>query len=675
MVRRIYALLIGIDKYPSPVPPLKGCVNDITVVEEYLHERISHEEFLLNLLTLKNKEATRQSIIDGFRQHLCSAQSNDVALFYFSGHGSQEDAPPEFWYLEPDRLNETLVCWDSRNKGIWDLADKEIAKLIAEVAQKNPHIVIVLDCCHSGSGSRGDLQKTLVRCAPRDKRQRPLSSFIVSPEEVSFFSNSRRTNDKLTGWFILPEGQHILLAACRDSEEAKEYYVNGQVRGAFSFFLMDTLQRTNGNLTYQDLFKRTDALVHSKVKAQSPQLETTNPQTLDQFFLGGALAERYSYFTVSYHIEHEWIIDGGAVHGIPAVYGSEGTRFALFPFDIKQEQLFQLSQSKGEAEITEVFPHLSKVEITGIQNLSFDTIFKAVTLTTARPPKGVYLEGEEDGIKLMRQALMEGGPFQASFLSIHEVQKLEKAEFCIFARDGQYIITRPADDRPLVSKTRGYTWQNALQVLKRLEHIVRWTDVVELGNPANSQIRANAIEMQIVDLDGKEIKTPSICLEYRYEDNHWKQPAFRIKLTNNSQKKLYCALLDLTETYGIFANLFAAGGVWLNPGEEAWAYGGKPIPTQVLDKFWQQGITEFKDILKLIVSTAEFDVKLMELPDLDLPNGKLRVQVKGFTEVPKSRLNYPIKSIQNRHFGLVNQEFLDDWVTSQINIKTIRPLL
>nr|WP_157453000.1 caspase family protein [Coleofasciculus chthonoplastes] len=36
MTCTIYALLVGIDNYPYPISPLQGCVNDITVVAEYL---------------------------------------------------------------------------------------------------------------------------------------------------------------------------------------------------------------------------------------------------------------------------------------------------------------------------------------------------------------------------------------------------------------------------------------------------------------------------------------------------------------------------------------------------------------------------------------------------------------------------------------------------------------
>ena len=135
MTRNIYALLVGIDEYIAPVPPLKGCVNDIMAIAEYLQGRVASVGYQLHLRTLLNEEATRNAIADGFRQHLCQATSEDVAFFYFAGHGSQERSPQEFWTLEPDRLDETLVCYDSRSDGGWDLADKELAKLIAEVSR------------------------------------------------------------------------------------------------------------------------------------------------------------------------------------------------------------------------------------------------------------------------------------------------------------------------------------------------------------------------------------------------------------------------------------------------------------------------------------------------------------------------------------------------------------
>ncbi|MDB9511652.1 caspase family protein [Kamptonema animale CS-326] len=674
MTRNIYALLVGIDQYLPPVAPLRGCVNDITAFEEYLQSRVtSDEDYQLHLLTLKNQQATRQAIIDGFRTHLSQANRNDIVLFYYSGHGSQEPAPPEFWHLEPNRLHESLVCWDSRQEGGWDLADKELAKLISEVAKKDPHITIIMDCCHSGSGTRNlELQETGVRRTPANRRSRPIESFILDSEEISnLVSTSRSPEQNPTGWMI-PRGRHVLLAACRDCEEAKEYYGTGQHRGAFCYFLLDTLQRANGSLTYRDVFKRTNALVRSKVASQSPQLEATNLEDLDQPFLGGAIAKRTPYFTVSYHQEYGWIIDGGAVHGIAPVAGEETTRLALFAMDSNPEDLRQISNSFAEADVTEVLPQVSKISCTTVDNsLDVEKTFKAVVTSLPMPPLGVCIEGEEAGVKLAREALQQAGPEGQASMYVGEVETAIQAEFRLIARNGEYIIARPTDDRPLVAQISGYNQGNANLAIARLEHIARWTNIAELSSPASSRIDPDAVEVKIYQGE-VEIEAQQIRLEYKYENGKWQQPTIRIKLINRSDEPLYCALLDLTETYAILTGFFASGGVWLQPGECVFVLGGNPIYATVPKELWEQGVTEFKDVLKLIVSTAEFDATLLEQERLDAPRTRaVKIAGKG----GKSVLNRLMNRVQTR--DLLSQpekdEVWDDWVTSQITFTTVRP--
>jgi hypothetical protein len=84
MPRVIHALLVGIDDYPRPIPKLQGCVNDIDAFATYLSERVAKDTGVaLHLRTLKNGEATRQAVIDTFRDHLGKAAKGDVALFYY----------------------------------------------------------------------------------------------------------------------------------------------------------------------------------------------------------------------------------------------------------------------------------------------------------------------------------------------------------------------------------------------------------------------------------------------------------------------------------------------------------------------------------------------------------------------------------------------------------------
>ena len=113
MSRTIHALLVGIDEYPSPISSLSGCVNDVETFADYLRQRVDGANgSTLQLMMLRNKEATREAVIKGFREHLGKAGQGDVALFYYAGHGAQEQAPPEFWHLEPDRLDSTAQTAD-----------------------------------------------------------------------------------------------------------------------------------------------------------------------------------------------------------------------------------------------------------------------------------------------------------------------------------------------------------------------------------------------------------------------------------------------------------------------------------------------------------------------------------------------------------------------------------
>ena len=669
MTRNIYALLVGIDEYKSPIPPLKGCVNDIMAIKGYLEQRVSSEGYQLNIRTLLNQDATRQAIIDGFEQHLTQATSEDVAFFYYAGHGAQENAPKEFLAFEPDGMDETIVCYDSRRNGAWDLADKELAKLIAKVAQKNPHITIIMDCCHSGSGSRDLEVETATRMAPKDDRQRPLDSFIFSPQDADIIAPaSSRSLELNSGGFAVSTGKHIFLSACLNNELAKEYNGDGQPRGAFSFFLVDTLKKANGNLSYRDLIKRAKALVKSKVKEQSPQLEAVGSSDLDELFLGGAIGERTPYFTVSYHREYGWIMDGGAATGVSQGMGDETTNLALFPFEVSATQLQDAKFAIAKAKVVEVLPQLSKVEISGVSNLSLDMTFKAIVTSLPLPPKGVIISGEPQGVELARKAIETSNNNQPS-LYLRSVETIEKAEFELLAKDDKYIITRPADGRALVENLDGYNQSTAFQAIQRLEHITRWMNIVELASPATSSIAPNAIELSVYQ-NGQALQGTEIRIQYEQQNGQWKRPAIKIRLKNNSDKRLYCALLDLTERYAVQSGFFEGGGIWLNAGEEAWALDGREIKPEVKDKYWQQGVTEAKDILKLIVSTAEFDAGLLELKELDSASVR---DVKH----PR-RGNGTLNSLMNRIpsrdiLGSDEEEVYDDWVTTQIAFTTVRP--
>ncbi len=359
MTGKIYALLVGINEYQGGVRGLNGCVNDVKNVLEFLRRRTQSDEYELHELVLTSgdranpaeQRPTRQAVIDGFRQHLRQAGPEDIVFFYYSGHGSQEPAPPEFWRLEPDRLNETIVCYDSRAEGGCDLADKEIAVLLSEVAEKGAQVITVFDSCHSGSISR-DLD-TVARMTPADDRMRPVQSYLgyesiitspdVSPEEAA-----------TRVWFEVPRGRHVLFSACRPEELAQERFIDDDVHGVLSYYLLDALQRTSGALTYRDLYARLAALVRNRAAGQNPTLETADVQELDRPFLGGAIKPQPPYFSLTRDDKRGWTIDGGAVHGVAGPRDGETTVLAYVEDDVDLKDVRRQSDTLGLARVTQV---------------------------------------------------------------------------------------------------------------------------------------------------------------------------------------------------------------------------------------------------------------------------------------------------------------------------------
>ena len=661
MSRNLYALLVGIDDYPPPVPSLYGCVNDVTAFETYLQGRVASGEFNLHLRKLTDSQATRQAVIDGFRQHLKQAGSNDVVLFYYSGHGSQEQAPEEFWPIEPDKMNETLVCWDSRTPEGLDLADKELALLIAEVEEKGAHFVIIMDCCHSGSGTRDAVQFNSIRQAPADTRLRSIDTYLFpAARMMEARARADESKGKTSGWQTLPHARHVLLAACQDVQTAKEHYAEGKSWGAFSFFLRDTLQSASSTLTYRDVFKQSQARVRASVRDQAPQLEAAVPDDLDLAFLGGAVQPRPAYFTISFD-GTDWVLDGGAIHGVPAPVGVETTHLSLFPLDAQAETLADLSQSLGQAQVLEQRPETSVVTVSGFEADPGRT-YKAVVTALPLPPVGVLLEGEEAGLKLVRDAITGKSPAGPASLYIQEDSVSPR--FRLLAKENEYIFTRSGDEKPVTAILQGFNTQNAVKAKENLEHMARWLRTTELENPATA-LPADAVGLHILR-DGQPVLDEDPILEYRRESGQWVRPSISVNLKNNADQTLYCTVLAMEENFAVVVLLRQSPVVKLEPGQE---FSSPSLSLSVPEEVWKQGITDRKSIVKLVACTTEFDATLLQQGKLDEPR-----RVTRSLQTSSNTLNRLMNHLQTRDFEVEEPPVFTDWITSQFVMITRRPL-
>ncbi|MGB6301840.1 MAG: caspase family protein [Rivularia sp. (in: cyanobacteria)] len=671
MTRNLYALLVGIDEYPNPRDCLQGCVNDITAVKEYLEQRLASDRYELQIKTLFNQDATRDNIIDGFREHLSQANSNDVVLFYYSGHGSQEEnIPEEFLPFEPDGKNETLYCYDSFEN--WHLADKELARLIHQVSAKNPHICVILDCCHSGSGTKDPGEEVVERKVAGDKRHRPLNSYLVNVDDLSKFSKSRSAKPSSTGWEF-PQGEHILMAACEDRDTAKELIIDGKKRGIFSYSLLQALKQPD-KFTYRELWQQAKNKVSTELnkisRTQFPQLEVTPPDNDNLLFLDGAIAPWASYFIVRHDDKLGWVIDGGEIHGVQSPTDEETTLLALYEFNSNVNDFEDPNKSIGEAKVIKVKPQLSQLEINfdTLPKLSTESIYKAVVISLPLPARGVYIQGDKKGVELAREAIKLATMGNRSSAYIRQVNNRDDAHLLLECRNQEYWISLKEDNRSLVAPIQDFTLENAKLAIKRLEHIARWMTIRDLPSPPTSRIQAEDIQMELLFEGENDFpKDKEIRRSYQYKNGEMQPPKCKLKLTNNSPITLYCTVLGLSDRFAVAAPFFEGGYVRIEPGKTAYAGNGKYIKFTVDKQLQQLGIKETKDIFKLIVSTSEFDAQLSTQNALDAPRHLARSSFK------QSTLNRLMDRTQFRTAEFDDDEEYDDWFTKQVTISSALP--
>jgi hypothetical protein len=270
---RKLALLIGINKYPNN--PLYGCVTDVELQKDLLIHRFGFKPN--DILIVTDAQATREGILAAFEEHLIKqAKPGDVVVYHYSGHGSRvtdPDADAE------DKLNSTFVPVDSSiittdgKNTISDIMGHTLFLLMSAVNTDN--LTVVLDSCHSGGGTRGNIR---VRSLPRINNIFPeifpsaeelayqrqwLSRLNISPEE---FKQKRRE--------LVAKG--VVIASATRNQLAADSSFDGFNAGEFTYLMTQYLWQQTGTppvvSAIANISRRT-----TQVREQDPEAEC-NPK-------------------------------------------------------------------------------------------------------------------------------------------------------------------------------------------------------------------------------------------------------------------------------------------------------------------------------------------------------------------------------------------------------------
>ena len=115
-----------------------------------------------SVTTLVNRQATKTGIIGAFKKMTASCKQGDVVYIHYSGHGQQMT---DVHNDEKDGLDECWIPYDACRKasatyhGEEHLTDDELNVYLNAIRNKigaKGKLLVVIDACHSGDGTRGD---------------------------------------------------------------------------------------------------------------------------------------------------------------------------------------------------------------------------------------------------------------------------------------------------------------------------------------------------------------------------------------------------------------------------------------------------------------------------------------------------------------------------------------
>ena len=115
-----------------------------------------------SVTTLVNRKATKVGIVGAFKRMTASCKQGDVVYIHYSGHGQQMT---DVHNDERDGLDECWIPYDACRKasatyhGEKHLTDDELNVYLNAIRNKigaKGKLLVVIDACHSGDGTRGD---------------------------------------------------------------------------------------------------------------------------------------------------------------------------------------------------------------------------------------------------------------------------------------------------------------------------------------------------------------------------------------------------------------------------------------------------------------------------------------------------------------------------------------
>ncbi len=570
------------------------------------------------------------------------------------------------------------------------LRDVEIATLLKHVTDKGCIVTVIFDSCHSGGATRGD-------CAIRgnenneiDRTERNQDSLVASREElIKNWKILTQADPEMSAGWLPNANDYVFLAACRPTEYAYEYAVNGgQRHGALTYWMMDTFTSSTSVLTYKSLYNRVKGMIQSKFPQQLPMLIGNGDRKV---FGDRRQYKPYTVVVTNVTEDGEITLNAGLAAGL-----STGTRFAIYPFDCndladktKQIAIIELTDDiqadKSTARILDAAA--GGIEVKGKIEPGASAVMVAAPVDLIRKvrlfDRKVAGEKEQDlppelvakqtpALDKVRQALLDNG-------WVVEVKDGEESHFQVaVAKDSTYEI---CIGMPIKNLRPGLNIEDPeapKKVVERLVHLAKYQSVQALDNPA-SKI-SEYIKFELLDKNQQPFPD-SNNVELKQGETVF------LRLKNNFSQALNVAILDLEATWEIShlpINNLEAPFFQLDPNQ-------KIVDLQLQFQLPERdGYEKAKETLKVFATKGVANFQWLLLPALDedmQSRGNLNRELKQQVEQMRTRGETLIINPLNDLLSIIGADIDEppvitrkaivkpdpnaDWATQEVNITVV----
>lgn len=246
------ALLIGIN-YIGTSAELRGCINDVLNIKNFLKTECGYSESNIKVLTEasddKSNIPTKANIMEAIKDLLKDHTKDSKLFLHYSGHGSYTyDRNND----EKDRRDETICPVDYARSG--DIVDDVLRSSLVDPLIDGAELFCLFDCCHSGTVLDMKYNYRV------DTNETGTTYKIITDNK---YSSSK--------------GEILAISGCKDNQTSADAYINKSFQGAMTYSFLEAykrLKKVGKTVTYKNLMKHLLLICKEGKYSQVPQMSS-----------------------------------------------------------------------------------------------------------------------------------------------------------------------------------------------------------------------------------------------------------------------------------------------------------------------------------------------------------------------------------------------------------------